>query len=100
VQLAYYNMCEFCTMIPISLFITKIQNLKWGCKNFWRLLYNTGHNKCKELLPTKPQFKVGKNPTWPGFWILLHALLHSIEGFDGMSLKNVMKVPRTRKDSL
>jgi hypothetical protein len=32
VHLAYYNMCEFCTMIPISLFITKIQNLKWGCK--------------------------------------------------------------------
>jgi hypothetical protein len=27
VHLAYY-MCEFCTMIPISLFITKIQNLK------------------------------------------------------------------------
>jgi hypothetical protein len=33
-------MCEFCTMIPISLFITKIQNLKWGCKTFWRALYN------------------------------------------------------------
>jgi hypothetical protein len=32
-------MCEFCTMIPISLFITKIQNLKWGCKTFWRVLY-------------------------------------------------------------
>jgi hypothetical protein len=28
VHLAYYNMCEFCTIIPISLFITKIQNLK------------------------------------------------------------------------
>jgi hypothetical protein len=26
-------------------------------------LYNTGHNKCKELLPTKLQFKVDKNPT-------------------------------------
>jgi hypothetical protein len=39
VHLAYYNMCEFCTIIPISLFITKIQNLKWGCKTFWRVLY-------------------------------------------------------------
>jgi hypothetical protein len=39
VHLAYYNMCEFYTMIPISLFITKIQNLKWGCKTFWRVLY-------------------------------------------------------------
>jgi hypothetical protein len=38
-HLAYYNMCEFCTMIPISLFITKIQNLKWGCKTSWRILY-------------------------------------------------------------
>jgi hypothetical protein len=28
VHLTYYNMYEFCTMIPISLFITKIQNLK------------------------------------------------------------------------
>jgi hypothetical protein len=27
-------MCEFCTMIPISLFITKIQNLKWGLQDF------------------------------------------------------------------
>jgi hypothetical protein len=39
VHLAYYNMCQFCTMIPISLFITKIQNLKWGCKTFFRVLY-------------------------------------------------------------
>jgi hypothetical protein len=39
VHLAYHNMCEFCTMIPISLFITKIQNLKWGCKTLWRVLY-------------------------------------------------------------
>jgi hypothetical protein len=34
VHRAYYNMCEFCTMITISLFITKIQNLKWSCKTF------------------------------------------------------------------
>jgi hypothetical protein len=34
-------MCEFCTIIPISLFITKIQNLKWGCKTFWRVLYTS-----------------------------------------------------------
>jgi hypothetical protein len=27
---------------------------------------NIGHNKCKELLLTKLQFKVDKNPTWPG----------------------------------
>ena len=30
---------EVVVMIPISLFITKIQNLKWGCKTFWRVLY-------------------------------------------------------------
>jgi hypothetical protein len=30
-------------------------------------LYNTGHNKCKELLSTNLQFKLDKNPTWP--WI-------------------------------
>jgi hypothetical protein len=36
---AYYNMSKFCTMIPISLFITKIQNLKWSCKTSWRVLY-------------------------------------------------------------
>jgi hypothetical protein len=29
------------------------------------LLYNIGHNKCKELLPTKLQFKLKENPTWP-----------------------------------
>jgi hypothetical protein len=28
-------------------------------------LYNIGHNKCKELLPTKLQFNLNKNPTWP-----------------------------------
>jgi hypothetical protein len=28
-------------------------------------LYNAGHNKCKELFPTKLQFKVDKNPPWP-----------------------------------
>jgi hypothetical protein len=39
VHLAYYNMSKFCTMIPISLFITKIQNLKWSCKTSWRVLY-------------------------------------------------------------
>jgi hypothetical protein len=27
-------------------------------------LYNISHKKCKELLPTKLQFKVDKNPTW------------------------------------
>jgi hypothetical protein len=50
VHLAYYNMCEFCTMISISLFITKIQNLKWGCKTFWRVLYY-GH--CVQALKKK-----------------------------------------------
>jgi hypothetical protein len=34
-------------------------------------LYNIGHNKWKELLPTKLQFKVDKNPMWPGSWMLL-----------------------------
>jgi hypothetical protein len=37
-------------------------------------LYNIGHNKCKELLPTKLQFKVNKNLTWHGSWILLDVL--------------------------
>ena len=27
-------------------------------------LYNIGDKKCKELLPTKLQFEVDKNPTW------------------------------------
>jgi hypothetical protein len=27
-------------------------------------LHNTNHNKCKELLPTKLQFNLDKNPTW------------------------------------
>jgi hypothetical protein len=34
VHLAYYNMCEFCTMIPISLFITKIQKFEVGLQDF------------------------------------------------------------------
>ena len=37
-------------------------------------IYNTGRNKCKELLSTKLQFKVEKNPTWRGSWMLLNAL--------------------------
>jgi hypothetical protein len=37
-------------------------------------LYNIGHNKCKELLLTKLQFKMDKNPTWCGSWMLLDAL--------------------------
>jgi hypothetical protein len=28
-------------------------------------LYNTGHNKCKELFPTKLQFNLNMNPIWP-----------------------------------
>jgi hypothetical protein len=43
-------------------------------------LYNIGHNKCKELLPTKFQFKVDKNPTWRGSWMLLDALFHVEKG--------------------
>jgi hypothetical protein len=53
-------------------------------------LYNTGHNKCKGLFPTKLQFKVDKNPMWPGSWILLTALFHCREGSVGPPLKNVM----------
>jgi hypothetical protein len=37
-------------------------------------MYNVGHNKCKELLPKKLQFKVEKNPKWRGSWMLLDAL--------------------------
>jgi hypothetical protein len=29
------------------------------------LQYNIGHYKCKEILSTKLQVKVHKNPTWP-----------------------------------
>jgi hypothetical protein len=54
-------------------------------------VYNTGHNKYKELLPTKFQFKVDKNPTWLGSWMLLDALFHCREGSDGPPLKNVMR---------
>jgi hypothetical protein len=63
-------------------------------------LYNTGHNKCKELLPTKLQFKVDKNPTWPGSWMLLDVLFHCREGFAGPPLKNVMipKLPHNSKN--
>jgi hypothetical protein len=50
VHLAYYNVCEFCTIIHISLFITKIQNLKWGCKTFWRVLYKMTRDAPK-LIP-------------------------------------------------
>jgi hypothetical protein len=47
-------------------------------------------NKCKELLPTKLQFKVDKNPTWFRSWMLLDDLFHCKEGSAGPSLKNVM----------
>jgi hypothetical protein len=43
-------------------------------------LYNTGHNKCKELLPTKTSIKVDKNPTWLGSWMLLDALFTKEKG--------------------
>jgi hypothetical protein len=51
-----------------------------------------GHNKCKEILPTKLQYKVDKNPTWPRSWMLLDALLYYKEGSFGLPLKNVMIV--------
>ena len=53
-------------------------------------MYNTGYNKCKELLPTKLQFKVDKNPTWHGSWMLLNALFYYREGYASSPLKNVM----------
>jgi hypothetical protein len=91
VHLAFYNMCEFCTMIPISLFITKIQNLKWGCKTLWRVLYNILHNKCKELLPIKPQFNLNKNPTWTRIQCGQESLIMFRRvGSTGPPLKNVM----------
>jgi hypothetical protein len=34
----------------------------------------------KELLPTKLQFKVDKNPTWRGSWMLLDALFLVVKG--------------------
>jgi hypothetical protein len=80
-------------MIPISLFITKIQNLKWGCKTFWRVLYNTDHNKCKELLPTKLQFNLDKNPTWPR---INDVVSNYKTGSIGPTLKNVMYVGNLR----
>jgi hypothetical protein len=57
---------------------------------FLHCTINTSHNKYKELLPTKLQLKVYKNPTWPRSWMLLNALFHCKEGFTGPPLKNVM----------
>jgi hypothetical protein len=34
-------------------------------------LYNTGHNKCNELLPTKLQSNLDKNPTWPRITVFI-----------------------------
>jgi hypothetical protein len=51
-------------------------------------LYNIGNNKCKELLPTKLQFEVDKNPTWHGSWMLLDAL------FIGPTRKGSMWLPK------
>jgi hypothetical protein len=56
------------------------------------LQYNISYNKCKELLPTRLQFKLDKNPTWPQSWLLLDAFFHCREGSDGPPLKNVMFV--------
>jgi TRAP-type C4-dicarboxylate transport system permease large subunit len=44
----------------------------------------------KRLLPTKLQFKLDKNPTWLGSWMLLNALFHCRKGSVGLPLKNVM----------
>jgi hypothetical protein len=41
------------TLVVTSIVILKVSSL-----------YNIGHNKCKELFPTKLQFKVDKNPMW------------------------------------
>jgi hypothetical protein len=54
-------------------------------------LYKTGHNKYKEFLSTKFQFKLDKNPTWPRSWMLLDPLFHYREGCASLSLKNVME---------
>jgi hypothetical protein len=59
-------------------------------------LYNTSHNKCKELLPTKLQFKVDKNPTWRGSWMLLDAFFSYREGSTGPPLKNAMCNSRSK----
>jgi hypothetical protein len=55
-HLAYYKMFGFCTMIPISLFITKIQNLKWGCNTFWRVLYII--QICKHCIQANSQLAI------------------------------------------
>jgi hypothetical protein len=69
-----------------------ILGIKSGFNSYLKVssLYNTGHNKYKELLPTKLQFKVDKNPTWHGSWMLLDALFLYREGSAGSPLKNVM----------
>ena len=55
-----------------------------------KFFHCTGHNKCKELLSTKLQFNLDKNLMWLGSWMLLEALFHCKEGFQGLPLKNVM----------
>jgi hypothetical protein len=79
VHLTYYNMCEFCTMIPISLFITKIARLSGG---YCTILVT--------ISTIKLQLKVDKNPTWLGSWMMLDVLFHCREGLVGPPLKNVM----------
>jgi hypothetical protein len=41
------------------------------------------HNKCKEHLPTKLQFKVDKNPMWPRITSVVSILEHGLlAGFE------------------
>jgi hypothetical protein len=54
-------------------------------------LYNTDHNKCKELLPTKFQFNLDKNLTWPRILDVVVCSFHSRKGSVGLPSKNVMK---------
>jgi hypothetical protein len=82
VHLAYYNMCEFCILIPISLFITKIQNLKWGCKTFFRVLYIPS---TFTLLPYQKHCSQRKKCTYQG---LVESLKH--ESRKEMASKKVL----------
>jgi hypothetical protein len=59
------------------------------------LLSNISQNKYKELLPTKLQFKVDRNPTWLGSWMQLDALFHYREGSANLPLKIVIRASRS-----
>jgi CHAT domain-containing protein len=59
-------------MIPISLFITKIQNLKWGCMTSWRVLYRVPFALLRDKKTQKYHFQVHPIAIAPSLRLLQH----------------------------